>query len=100
MVKSFEKLILGLIIVTLVLPIPVTLLVHCVKDHLSPQFDWIANRTLCGVSIKRQRPKIDFTSWLNGDLQKGVNSFVSEHFVGREFLIRGYNQLLYRFCDN
>jgi alginate O-acetyltransferase complex protein AlgJ len=99
MIKLSERIVLGLIITTLLLPIPVKLLVHCVKDHLSPQFDWIANRTLFGVSMKEQRPQIDATDWLNGDLQKGINSFVSEHFAGRELLIRVYDQFLYRLFD-
>ena len=99
MIKLSERIVLGLIIITLLLPMPVTLLVHCVKDHLSPQFDWIANRTLFGVSIKKQRPQIDGKNWLNGDLQKGINSFVSEHFAGRELLIRVYDQFLYRLFD-
>jgi hypothetical protein len=99
MIKLSEKIVLGLIIITLLLPIPVTLLVHCVKDKLSPQFDWIANRTLFGVTITKQRPQIDVTNWLNGDLQKAVNSFISEHFSGRELLIRVYDQFLYRLFD-
>jgi hypothetical protein len=99
MIKLCEKIILGLIIITLALPIPCTLLVHRLKDHLSTQFDWIANRTLFGVSIKKERPPLNVTSWLNGDLQKGIGNFISEHFAGRELLIRGYNQVLYNVFD-
>ena len=99
MIKLSEKLVLGLIGITLALPIPCTLLVHGLKDHLSSQFDWIANRTLFGVSIKEERPPLNVSSWLNGDLQKGVNNLISEHFAGREILIRGYNQFLYSAFD-
>jgi alginate O-acetyltransferase complex protein AlgJ len=99
MIKSSEKVVLGFIILTLVLPIPGTLLVHKMKDRLSSQFDWVANRTLFGVSIKMERPPINVTSWLNGDLQKGVSTFVSEHFAGRELLIRSYNQFLFSAFD-
>ena len=53
MIKLSEKVILGLIIMTLALPIPCTLLVHRLKNYVSPQFDWIANRTLSGVSTKK-----------------------------------------------
>ena len=99
MIKLSEKVILGLIIMTLALPIPCTLLVHRLKNYVSPQFDWIANRTLSGVSTKKERPPLNVTSWLNGDLQKGVNVLISEHFAGRELLIRGYNQLLFSAFD-
>src|ERR1700744_634218 len=99
MIKLSEKLILGLIGITLVLPIPGTLLVHGLKDHLPSQFDWIANRTLFGVSIKGEQPPLKVSAWLNGDLQKGVNDFISEHFAGRELLIRGYNQILFSAFD-
>ncbi|MBV8101344.1 MAG: hypothetical protein JOZ31_19545 [Verrucomicrobia bacterium] len=99
MIKLFEKVVLGLIIMTLALPIPCTLLVHRLKNCISPQFDWIANRTLFGVSIKKERPPLTVTSWLNGDLQKGVNVFISEHFAGRELFIRLYNQSLYSAFD-
>lgn len=99
MIKSSEKVVLGFIIMTLVLPIPCTLLVHQMKDRLSSQFDWIANRTLFGVSIRKERPPVNVTSWLNGDLQKGVSNFISEHFAGRELLIRSYNQFLFSAFD-
>ncbi len=99
MIKSSEKVVLGLIIMTLALPIPCTLLVHQVKDRLSSQFDWIANRTLFGVSIKKERPPINVTSWLNGDLQKGASNYISEHFAARELLVRSYNQFLYSAFD-
>jgi len=99
MIKLSEKLLLGLIIVTLVLPIPCTLLVHGLKDRLPSQFDWIAYRTLFGVSMKGEQPPLKVSAWLNGDLQKGVNDFISEHFAGRELLIRGYNQFLFSAFD-
>jgi alginate O-acetyltransferase complex protein AlgJ len=96
MIKLSEKIALGLIIITLLLPVPLTLLRHRVK---SPEFDWIANRTLAGVTLKKGRPKADVGSWMNGELQKGINSLISEHFAGRELLIRVYDQLLYRSFD-
>src|ERR1700722_11869261 len=68
MIKLSERIVLGLIIITLLLPIPVTVSVHFVKANLAPQFDWIANRTLFGVTMRKQRPRIDVTNWLNGDL--------------------------------
>src|SRR5271165_5172333 len=97
MITKSQKYFLGLIIITLLLPIPVTLLIHLV--HLSPQFNWIANRTLAGDIIKKQRPQLDVRSWMSGDLQKSVNSLISDHFAGREVLIRVYDQFLYRVFD-
>jgi acetyltransferase AlgX (SGNH hydrolase-like protein) len=93
-IKISEKFFLSLIIATLLVPLPLTLLIHCV--NLSPRFDWIANRTLAGVTVKKERPQIDAGSWINGNLQKGINSLISEHFSGRELLIRIYDQILYR----
>jgi alginate O-acetyltransferase complex protein AlgJ len=97
MITSSQRIILGLIITTLLLPIPITLLIHLV--HLSAEFNWIANRTLAGVTIKKERPQVCVASWMNGDLQKAVNSLTSEHFAGREALIRFYDQFLYCLFD-
>jgi hypothetical protein len=98
MITSSQKFFLSLIVTTLLLPIPATLSIHSV-NHLSRQFNWIANRTLAGVTIKKERPQVDVASWMNGDLQKAVNSLISEHFAGREVLIRFYDQFLYRLFD-
>jgi hypothetical protein len=83
----------ALIGVTLVLPASLTLWVHCTNP--AHQFDWIANRTLVGVTLKSDLPPVTPASWLHGDLQKGISAFASEGFAGREFLIRIYNQILY-----
>ena len=111
MIKLSEKIFLALIILTLLLPAPLTLWIHGEKlgQHLlparltrlidrvklEPQFDWIANRTLSGVTIRSELPSVSLASWLNGDLQKGLNTLVSENFAGRELLIRIFNQTLY-----
>jgi SGNH hydrolase-like domain, acetyltransferase AlgX len=111
MIKLSEKLFLALIIMTLLLPAPLALWMHGERlgQHLlparltrlidrvklAPQFDWIANRTLSGVTIKNDLPSVSLASWLNGDLQKGLNTLVSENFAGRELLIRIFNQTLY-----
>jgi len=93
MIKLSEKLFLALIIMTFLLPAPLRLLIQCAKRR--PQFDWIANRTLVGVTIKNELPSVSLASWLNGDLQKHLNTLVSENFAGRELLIRIFNQTLY-----
>ena len=111
MIKLSEKLFLALIIITLMLPAPLALWLHGdqLEQHLLPkrltrlndrvtqmrQFDWIANRTLFGVTLKNQLPAISLATWFNGDLQKGLNSLVSDNFAGRELLIRIFNQTLY-----
>ena len=111
MIKLSEKLFLALIIVTLLLPAPLALWIHGdqLEQHLlptrltrlndrvkqMPQFDWIANRTLSGVTLKNQLPSISLATWFNGDLQKGLNTMVSDNFGGRELLIRIFNQTLY-----
>jgi alginate O-acetyltransferase complex protein AlgJ len=111
MIKLSEKLFLALIIVTLLLPAPLTLWIHGEKlgQHLlparltrlidrvklEPQFDWIANRTLYGVTIKNDLPSVSLANWMSGDLQKGLNTLVSENFAGRELLVRIFNQTLY-----
>ena len=51
MIKFSEKTLLTLIILTLLLPAPLTLWVHLANP--SQRFDWIANRTLAGVTIKK-----------------------------------------------
>jgi hypothetical protein len=102
MIKLPEKLLLALIVVTLLLPIPLTPLVLWARyANLSQplHLDWITNRTLVGVTEKKDLPPVHVATWLNGDLQKGINTLVSEHFPGREFLIRVYNQILYRLFD-
>ena len=110
MIKLSEKLFLAWIIVTLLLPAPLALWIHgerlqhllptrlthlVDRAKLVPQLDWIANRTLSGVTIKNDLPSVSLAGWLNGDLQKGVNTLVSENFGGRELLIRIFNQTLY-----
>jgi alginate O-acetyltransferase complex protein AlgJ len=111
MIKLSEKLFLALIIMTLLLPAPLALWIHGDKleQHLLPsrlrglndrvklasQFDWIANRTLNGVTIKNNLPSVSLANWMSGDLQKGLNTLVSENFAGRELLIRIFNQTLY-----
>ncbi len=97
MLKLSEKFFLALIVVTLLLPAALTVWVHC--GNPSPQFNWIANRTLSGVTIKKDLPPITTTSWLNGQLQKGLNTLATEDFAGRELLIRAYNEILYRLFD-
>jgi alginate O-acetyltransferase complex protein AlgJ len=97
MVKFSEKVVLTLIVVTLLLPAPLTLWVHLANP--SQRFDWIANRTLAGVTVKKDPPPIALTSWLNGDFQKTLNSLAGENFAGRELLIRTYNEILYRAFD-
>jgi hypothetical protein len=109
MIKLSEKLFLALIIVTFLLPAPFTLWIHRVKlwqqllgnaeyaqeRRGTSATDWIANRTLYGVTIKSDLPSVSLAGWLNGYLQKGLNTLVSENFAGRELLIRIFNQTLY-----
>jgi hypothetical protein len=109
MIKLSEKLFLALIIVTFLLPAPLTLWIHRVKlwqqllgnaeyaqeRRGTSATDWIANRTLYGVTIKSDLPSVSLAGWLNGYLQKGLNTLVSENFAGRELLIRIFNQTLY-----
>ncbi len=96
MIKPSEKIFLALIIVTFLLPAPLSALDPWLALNVAtPQFDWIANRTLSGITIKNDLPSVSLASWLSGDLQKGLNTLVSENFAGRELLIRIYNQTLY-----
>ena len=94
MVRRSEKLFLILIVVTLLLPVPLTIGVHFL--NLPHQFDWIANRTLTGVTVKKDPPRVALALWLNGDLQKGLSDLATENFGGRELLIRIYNEILFR----
>jgi alginate O-acetyltransferase complex protein AlgJ len=94
MIKLSERLFLALIILTFLLPAPLTLWVH--NGNPLPQFDWIANRTLYGVTIEKKVPPASLSSWQSGDLQKGLNTLAGDNFAGRELLIRIYNQILYR----
>jgi alginate O-acetyltransferase complex protein AlgJ len=93
MIKHSERVFLALIVVTFLLPAPLTLWVHC--GNLPQQFDWIANRTLNGVTVEKNIPPIGLPSWLIGNLQNGINTLASENFAGRELLIRVYDQILY-----
>jgi alginate O-acetyltransferase complex protein AlgJ len=95
MIKLLERILLALIIVTFLLPALLTLWIRW-ADPQQPQLDWIANRTLYGVTIKKEIPPAGLASWLGGDLQKGWSTLASENFAGRELLIRIYNQALYR----
>ncbi len=97
MIRRSEKFWLGLIAVTLLLPAALTLWVHC--GNPSPRGNWLANRTLSGVTVKKDLPAITIKSWLNGQLQKGLNTSATEDFAGRELLIRAYNQFLYGLFD-
>jgi hypothetical protein len=94
MIKVSERVLLALIIVTFLLPAPLTLWIHCANPP--PQVDWIANRTLYGVTVEKKVPPASLASWQSGDLQKGLNTLASENFAGRELLIRIYDQVLYQ----
>ena len=105
MIKPSEKIFLALIMVTFLLPAPLALWIHRAKlgpqfnwfdrANPGPQFDWIANQTLYGVTMKSDLPSVSLAGWLSGDLQKGLNTLVSENIAGRELLIRIFNQTLY-----
>jgi SGNH hydrolase-like domain, acetyltransferase AlgX len=95
MIKLSERLFLALIIVTFLLPASLTLWIRWANPQ-QPQFDWIANRTLYGVTVEKKVPPASLSSWQNGELQKGLNSLAGDNFAGRELLIRIYNQVLYR----
>ena len=105
MIKPSEKIFLALIMVTFLLPAPLALWIHRAKlgpqfnwfhrANLGPRFDWIANQTLDGVTMKSDLPSVSLAGWLSGDLQKGLNTLVSENVAGRELLIRIFNQTLY-----
>jgi alginate O-acetyltransferase complex protein AlgJ len=94
MIKLSERLLLALIIVTFLLPAPLTLWIHCANPP--QQADWIANRTLYGVTVEKKAPPASLASWQSGELQKGLNTLASENFAGRELLIRLYDQVLYQ----
>jgi alginate O-acetyltransferase complex protein AlgJ len=94
MIKLSERVFLALIILTFLLPASLSLWTH--YGNPPPQFDWIANRTLYGVTIEKKVPQASLSSWQSGDLQKGLNNLAGDNFAGRELLIRIYNQVLYR----
>jgi alginate O-acetyltransferase complex protein AlgJ len=94
MIRLSERLMLALIIATFLMPALCTLLVHSVATP--SQFDWIANRTLYGVTVEKKIPPASIASWQTGELQKGLNTLASENFAGRELLIRFYDQVLYQ----
>jgi hypothetical protein len=94
MIRLSERLLLALIIVTFLFPALLTLWVHFANPP--PQFDWIANRTLYGVTVEKKVQPASLASWLTGELQKGLNTLASENFAGRELLIRLYDQVLYQ----
>jgi len=94
MIKLSERIFLALIIVTFLIPAPLTLWIH--YGNPPQQADWIANRTLYGVTIEKKVPPASLASWLDGNLQKGLNTLAGDNFAGRELLIRVYNQVLYR----
>jgi hypothetical protein len=94
MMRLSERLLLALISATFFLPALLTLWVHFANPP--PQFDWIANRTLYGVTVEKKVPPASLASWQTGELQKGLNTLASENFAGRELLIRLYDQFLYQ----
>jgi alginate O-acetyltransferase complex protein AlgJ len=94
MIRLSERVLLALITATFLLPALLTIWVYFANP--SPQFDWIANRTLYGVTVEKTIPSASLASWFTGDLQKGINTLASENFAGRELLIRLYNQILYQ----
>jgi hypothetical protein len=94
MIRYSERVFLVLIIATFVIPIPLTLWVHFTNPP--QQLDWIANRTLTGMTAGNKVLPPGFISWLIGDCQKGMDNLVSENFAGRELLIRAYDQILYQ----
>jgi alginate O-acetyltransferase complex protein AlgJ len=97
MIRPAEIVFLILIGATLVLPVPLTIWVNCTNP--STRFDWVANRTLAGVTVKKDLPSIALRGWLKGDVQTRLSTLASENFAGRELLIRIYNQILYRVFE-
>jgi len=93
MIKPLEKIFLALIIATFLLPAALMLWMHC-GNLLT--IDWIANRTLSGVTVEKKVPRANIANWQSEEFQKGLNTLASENFAGRELLIRVYNQVLYR----
>jgi alginate O-acetyltransferase complex protein AlgJ len=93
MIRLSERLLLALIGVTFLLPALLTLWIHFTNPP--PLADWIANRTLYGVTLEKKVPPASLASWQTGELQKGLNTLASENFAGREALIRFYDQVLY-----
>jgi alginate O-acetyltransferase complex protein AlgJ len=93
MIKLSERLFLALIIVTFLLPAVLTLWTRF--GNPPHQVDWIANRTLYGVTVEKKVPPVGLGSWKSGELQKGLNTLASENFAGRELLIRAYNEVLF-----
>ena len=79
MIRYSERVFLVLIIATFVIPIPLTLWVHFTNPP--QQLDWIANRTLTGMTAGNKVLPLGFINWLIGDCQKGMDNLVSENFA-------------------
>jgi alginate O-acetyltransferase complex protein AlgJ len=94
MIRPSERVLLAFIVATFLLPALLTIWVHFANPP--SQFDWIANRTLYGVTVEKKVPSATLASWLTGELQKALNTLASENFAGRELLIRLYDQVLYQ----
>ena len=95
--SRLHRLLLGILLTLLAVPIPaVHLLRRWTADR--PEFDWLANRTLVGVTLPRQEVTFSLKTWFDGSFQQSVTKWVNENFAGRELAIRCINQALWFVC--
>ena len=89
-----QKALLGLILVSLTLPLPSLVLLrkHAPKGAWA---DWALNRTLHGVTLPEQSVPLSHATWFSGRFQSSVTAWVNQNFAFREAFIRGYNQMLW-----
>ena len=56
---------------------------------------FIPVKSLRGVSIETEKPKLTFEGYVNGSFQNNLENYCREHCGFREWLIRFYNQYLW-----
>lgn len=93
-VSRTQKVLLAALGLLICLPAPLRSLTTGRPD-LPPSWDWVANRSLAGVTLPQTSVAWSPSSWLSGKYQSSVTSWFNETFGAREWCIRLNNQLLY-----
>jgi len=94
--RRLQSFLFGLILFLIAAPIPSILILKTCPALTEHKFmAMLANQRLSGVTFPKQDVALSLSTWMDAKFQKSVTKWVNENFAGREFAIRGFNQILW-----